>query len=209
MRRNLLTLLCLFSLVSFASADDLALPEGIKNTQNVKDVPLTPQEVTAGLEHRRIAAEREPTEDELDARLTLGEVPQVAPAEVVEFKRNGIQDGVFTKLRQGRYPIEARLDLHRKTVKEARVEVFRFLQTSLDYGVRTLLISHGKGEKSDTPGRLKSHVGHWLLQVPQVIAFHSAQPRHGGYGAVYALLQKTEAKRVETREQHGQKGVRS
>ena len=39
-----LSILIAFAMVSAGSADDLALPEGIKNTQNVKDVPLTPQE---------------------------------------------------------------------------------------------------------------------------------------------------------------------
>ena len=174
-----------------------------------RSVEHTPHRETPGeIERRKAAAEHR--RDRVDPNfLTLADVPAVGPYDLLEWKKDGVQNGVFRKLRLGRYEVEARLDLHRKTVKEARVEVFRFLQTSLDYGVRTLLISHGKGEKSDTPGRLKSHVGHWLLQVPQVIAFHSAQPRHGGYGAVYALLQKTEAKRVETREQHGQKGVRS
>ncbi len=174
-----------------------------------RSVEHTPLRETPGeIERRKAAAEHR--RDRVDPNfLTLADVPAVGPYDLLEWKKDGVQNGVFRKLRLGRYEVEARLDLHRKTVKEARVEVFRFLQTSLDYGVRTLLISHGKGEKSDTPGRLKSHVGHWLLQVPQVIAFHSAQPRHGGYGAVYALLQKTEAKRVETREQHGQKGVRS
>lgn len=145
----------------------------------------------AAAEHRR---------DRVDPNfLTLAEVPSVGPYDLLEWKKDGVQNGVYRKLRLGRYEVEARLDLHRKTVKEARVEMFRFLQTSLDLGVRTLLISHGKGEKSDTPGRLKSYVGQWLLQVPQVIAFHSAQPRHGGYGAVYALLKKTEEKRGATR----------
>lgn len=160
------------------------------------------------LERRKAAAEHR--RNRVDPNfLTLGEVPPMGPYDLLEWKKDGVQNGVYRKLRLGRYDVEARLDLHRKTVKEARVEMFRFLQTSLDLGVRTLLISHGKGEKSDTPGRLKSYVGQWLLQVPQVIAFHSAQPRHGGYGAVYALLKKTEEKREETREQHGLKGVRT
>ncbi|MEE9253975.1 MAG: DNA endonuclease SmrA, partial [Pseudomonadales bacterium] len=155
----------------------------------------------AAQEHRR---------ERVDANfLTLGEVPNVGPYDFLEWKKDGVQEGVYRKLRLGKYMVEARLDLHRKSVKEARVEMFRFLQISLDLGVRTLLISHGKGEKSDTPGRLKSYVSQWLLQVPQVIAFHTAQRRHGGYGAVYALLQKTEEKREETREQHGLRGVRT
>lgn len=160
------------------------------------------------IERRKAAQEHR--SDRVDPNfLTLEEVPNVAPYDLLEWKKDGVQEGVYRKLRLGKYEVEARLDLHRRSVKEARAEMFRFLQISLDLGLRMLLISHGKGEQSDTPGRLKSYVSHWLAQVPQVIAFHTAQRRHGGYGAVYALLQKTEKKREETREQHGLKGIRT
>lgn len=192
--------------------DDL-FKEAMEGVEPLRSEPRNPERrarrSTPGeLERRRAAAEHR--RERLEANfLTLGKVPQVGPYDLLEWKKDGVQDGVYRKLRLGKYEVEARLDLHRKTVKEARVEMFRFLQACLDLGLRTLLISHGKGEKSDTPGRLKSYVGQWLMQVPQVIAFHSAQPRHGGYGAVYALLQKSEEQRVETREKHGLKGIRS
>lgn len=164
---------------------------------------------TPGEIERRKAAQ-EHRGERVDANfLTLGEVPNVGPYDLLDWKKDGVQDGVYRKLRLGKYEVEARLDLHRKSVAQARVEMFRFLQTALNHGMRTLLISHGKGDKSDTPGKLKSYVAQWLLQIPQVIAFHTAQPRHGGYGAVYVLLQKSEEKRQETREQHGLKGVRT
>ncbi|HET8706021.1 MAG TPA: Smr/MutS family protein, partial [Pseudomonadales bacterium] len=35
---------------------------------------------------------------------------------------------------------------------------------------------------------LKSSVNHWLRQLPQVLAFCSAQPKDGGLGAVYVLV---------------------
>ena len=46
---------------------------------------------------------------------------------VLEFKRSGIQNGVYRKLRLGQYQIDARLDLHRMTAKQARQEVFSFI----------------------------------------------------------------------------------
>ncbi len=190
--------------------DDLdAFREAVGDVQPLNRTPRDgsrpPPEVTPGLEHRRIAAEREPTAEEVDARLTLGEVPQVAPAEVVEFKRDGIQDGVFTKLRQGRYPIEARLDLHRKTVKEARAEVLRFVGVARARDQRSVLISHGRGERSPTPARIKSYVVHWLSQMDEVLAFVSAERRDGGAGSVYVLLRKSAKAREINRERHGQK----
>jgi DNA-nicking Smr family endonuclease len=63
----------------------------------------------------------------------------------------------------------------------------------MSQGYRCLLITHGKGAQSNPPARIKSYVNHWLQQVENVIAFHSATPRHGGTGSVYVLLKKTPA----------------
>ncbi len=122
---------------------------------------------------------------------------------VLEFKRAGIQNGVYRKLRLGHYDIEARLDLHRFTVAEARTEIWSFFKEARRLGLRTLLITHGKGfgnkEKSGS-GVLKGYINRWLRDLEDVQAFHSAQPRHGGTGSVYVLLRKSEDKKRENRE---------
>ena len=134
---------------------------------------------------------------------------QRQPRDILEWKKDGVQHEVFRKLKSGRYPIQGSLDLHGCTVKEARIEMFKFLNVALAKGWRTLLIAHGRGELSATPARIKSRVAHWLEQIPEVIAFHSAQNRHGGTGAVYALLKKTPLKKDENRERYGRKGDNS
>ena len=122
---------------------------------------------------------------------------------ITEFKRPGIQNGVYRKLRLGHYDIEARLDLHRFTVAEARNEIWSFFKEARRLGLRTLLITHGKGfgnkEKSGS-GVLKGYINRWLRDVEDVQAFHSAQPQHGGTGSVYVLLRKSEDKKRENRE---------
>lgn len=137
--------------------------------------------------------------------LTLGEVKQLAPHELVSWKKDGVQEGVFKKLRLGQYPLEGRLDLHRKTVKEAREELFNFMRMALAKGWRCVLVNHGRGERSPTPARIKSYTIAWLAQMPEVLAYHHPERRHGGAGAVYVLLRKSAAKREENRERHGQK----
>ena len=57
---------------------------------------------------------------------------------MLEFKRPGIQHGVYRKLRLGQYQIEARLDLHRMLVQQAREEVFSFIREATELGLRTL-----------------------------------------------------------------------
>lgn len=137
--------------------------------------------------------------------LTLGEVKQIAPHELVSWKKDGVQEGVFKKLRLGQYPLEGHLDLHRKTVKESRDELFNFVRLAQTRGWRCVLINHGRGERSPTPARIKSYVIAWLTQMPEVLAYHHPERRHGGAGAVYVLLRKSAAQREENRERHGQK----
>jgi DNA-nicking Smr family endonuclease len=122
--------------------------------------------------------------------LTDGEVDQVEPEAVLSFKMDGVQPAVFKKLRLGRYDYDYHLDLHRKTVAEAREDVYNLLRSSSKFNYRSLLITHGKGIMSKPPARLKSYINHWLKQVDTVIAFHSALPKHGGTGSVYVLLKK-------------------
>ncbi|MCC5873866.1 MAG: DNA endonuclease SmrA [Gammaproteobacteria bacterium] len=138
--------------------------------------------------------------------LTLGEVPQVAPFDELAWKNDGVQEGVYRKLRLGRYPLQATLDLHRMTVREAREALYGFILEALAMNLRTVLITHGRGERSATPARIKSYVARWLEDMPEVLAFHSAQRPHGGYGATYVLLRKSAEKRNDNRERFARRG---
>ena len=150
---------------------------------------------------RRLAAAGEP-EGLLNSLVDEGIDPLDAWY-VLAFKLPGIQHGVYKKLRQGRYDIDARLDLHRLSVKQARVDVHSFIQEAMQYGLRTVLILHGKGQRKTEQEKtavLKGYVNRWLQDLEEVQAFHSAQPLHGGTGAVYVLLRKNLQKKRENRE---------
>lgn len=165
------------------------------------------KEATAAQLERREAALGNTSRGAVDPNpLTLGEVPPLEPTDVLAWKKDGVQREVFQRLKNGKYPIEGSLDLHRLTVKEARAEVFRFFSLARAKSWRTLLIAHGRGEKSATPARLKSYVAFWLSQIPDVIALHSADPRHGGTGAVLVMLKKSPRAKAEARERYGLKG---
>jgi DNA-nicking Smr family endonuclease len=165
-----------------------------------------PKELTPAQLERREAALGNTTPPKIDPNpLRLGEVPPVEPRAVLEWKKDGVQREVFARLKAGRYPIEGELDLHRLTVKEARAEVFRFFRLASAKGWRTLLIAHGRGEQSATPARLKSYLAFWLTQLPDVIAYHSADARHGGTGALLVMLRKSARAKEETREAFGLK----
>ena len=124
------------------------------------------------------------------------------PDDMIQYKKDGVQEGVYKKLRLGKYPVQARLDLHRKTLKEARDEVVNFLKQCLRMDIRTVVIVHGKGERSNPPALMKSFLASWLTQIQDVQCVHSAQRFHGGTGAVYVLLRKSSDKKTENRERH-------
>lgn len=124
------------------------------------------------------------------------------PMSLLAFVRPGVQHGVYKSMRMGKYPIDARLDLHKMTVERARVVVYQFINDCVANDVRTALITHGKGEGRELPALLKSCVAHWLPQMDNVLAFHTAQKQHGSYGATYVLLKKSAAKKIKTREQY-------
>jgi len=167
-------------------------------------VVLTPKNQSvrdASVAHRRAAAI---TGREVDRNILTEEgIEPLDPWYVLEFKRPGIQNGVFRKLKQGRYEAEARLDLHRMSVAKARRELFQFVEDCHQLGLRSVLLIHGKGETPSERGKssiLKGCTDHWLRELEIVQAFHSAQARHGGTGAVYILLRKSEDKKRENRE---------
>lgn len=138
--------------------------------------------------------------EQMDDPLAGEPVEMVEPLAELSFRRTGVQHGVFRNLRLGKYPLDARLDLHKMTVERARQEVYQFIKDCMQNDVRTALITHGKGETREQPALLKSCVAFWLPQIEDVLAFHSAQRPHGGVGATYVLLRKSEKKKQETRD---------
>lgn len=141
------------------------------------------------LRARREAAQA--LDEGASGELSVDYVQQVDAQAVLSFMRPGIQHSLFKKLRQGLLPLEARVDLHGMTVEEARTTVLEFIRDCYQHEVRFALITHGKGEGRAQPARLKSCINTWLPQLPDVLAYHSAQGQHGGLGATYVLIRSS------------------
>jgi DNA-nicking Smr family endonuclease len=139
--------------------------------------------------------------------LSLDNAPMLNPNAHFEYKRNGIQDGVYRKLRLGKYPIQAKLDLHKKNLEQARDEIVRFIKRCIRLDIRTVIIVHGKGERANPPALMKSYVSHWVTQIEDVQCAHTAQQFHGGSGALYLLLRKSPDKKAENRERHQKRSI--
>ncbi|MFC3116232.1 DNA endonuclease SmrA [Cellvibrio fontiphilus] len=182
----------------------LSQMQGVKPIKVEEKVVLAPthQDKTS-IETRRKAATAELAKDK---NFLSGEyIEPLDPLSVIEFKRDGVQHGVYRSLRMGKYQIDARLDLHNMTVEQARTAVFQFIKDCMTNDIRCALITHGKGEGRDQPAQLKSCVAHWLPQLDEVMAFHSAQKRHGWVGATYVLLRKSDKKKLENWELHNKR----
>lgn len=152
---------------------------------------------------RQEAAVTDRREAELEASSAF--VPMVDPNEVLSFRREGVQPFVLTKLKKGEYIEADYIDLHGKTVEDAYTLVMRFLEHARREEFRCVLIIHGKGAKGPQKALLKSYTAHWLRQIPDVLAYHSAPEWKGGCGSVMVILKKGDKERAVNREEHARR----
>jgi len=111
--------------------------------------------------------------------------------ENLKFSGNGIDFKTMQALKSGKIIPEDHLDLHGFSMVEAREELTEFIRFAILHEIRCIRIIHGKGYKAQqTYPLLKNKVNSWLQQHPQVLVFHSAQPKDGGTGDVYVLLKQ-------------------
>jgi len=123
--------------------------------------------------------------------LPLDNIAPIDPHDYLYFQQAGIQDAVFKNLRLGKYPVEYKLSLKGLTIEESAARLYKTICDCHEKGMRTLLIEHGKGiESKPFPGYKRSCVKRWLDELTEVIAYHSAQPQHGGLAATYVMLKK-------------------
>ncbi|MFK5984466.1 MAG: Smr/MutS family protein [Pseudomonadota bacterium] len=109
--------------------------------------------------------------------------------ESLSYSDNGIDYKTMHSLKKGKITPEDHLDLHGYTMVQARETLTEFLHYAILHDIRCVRIIHGKGYKAQqTYPLLKNKVNSWLRQHPQVLAFHSAQAKDGGTGALYVLL---------------------
>ncbi|MDH5766893.1 MAG: Smr/MutS family endonuclease [Gammaproteobacteria bacterium] len=111
----------------------------------------------------------------------------------LEFVRPGIQTSLIKQIRNGKVPVEDKIDLHGRTRDQARKTLLSFIKIAQQQNHKLVCIVHGKGYNSED-GRpvLKALVNKWLQNIPEVLAFVTAQPRDGGTGAVYVLIKRPE-----------------
>ncbi len=109
----------------------------------------------------------------------------------------GVDRRSAERLRRGRLPVEAQLDLHGYTQDQAHGALDHFLGEAQARGLRCVLVITGKGTTpradGEAGGVLRGQVPRWLNEPgnrARVLAFDYAQPKHGGLGALYVLMRR-------------------
>lgn len=106
------------------------------------------------------------------------------------------------KLSRGQRDVDAALDLHGLRQDEAHAMLLRFIRGAQSDGARLVLIVTGKGRSSrpdssifDEVGILRRNVPHWL-RAPElrriVLSIEEATATHGGAGALYVRLRRSD-----------------
>lgn len=116
-----------------------------------------------------------------------------SPPELLSGQTTSVDRRTADRLKRGRLAVEARLDLHGMGQADAHRALNRFIQSSYDQGLRTVLVITGKGLFSQGRGVLRDRLGDWLNMGPlrhKVLSYVPAQPKHGGGGAFYVLLRR-------------------
>ncbi len=170
-----------------ASPDDIALfRTTVGKVKRIKSdtVSRTPEQKPKPIPGFKPLEQVDPLQNEVTETLeTLYQEDRVG------FLAPGLQKNVLKKLRNGYYGLDADIDLHGLTSREAQQQLLRFLHYCVEDGCRCVQIIHGKGYNSpDSQPVLKNDINLWLRQHKDVLAFCSTPPKAGGTGALYVLL---------------------
>ena len=102
----------------------------------------------------------------------------------MKFVRCDVDSFEAKNLRRGVYSPDLILDLHGLDQQQAKQEIAALLYACQKEHAQCVCIIHGLGSKV-----LKNKVPHWLVQHPDVMAFHQAPLEWGGNGALLALIE--------------------
>lgn len=153
-----------------------ALIEGIKPIQQDKRHFREP------LKSKREFEERE-RQIHADSYFSDSYQPLLPVTGPMRWLKDGVESVELKRLRRGDYPPDLLLDLHGYRQSEAKLELAALIQACVKQQSQSCCVMHGYGS-----GILKQQVPMWLVQHPQVKAFHQAPKEWGGDAALLVLI---------------------
>jgi len=176
------------------SEEERALWRGV--ARSIKPLRQSTGSAVPQAAERSIAPEIAPARPHPAAHSELPRLAKQAPPPLVPLGRRLRQ-----RVARGHDTIDARIDLHGKTQREAHAALLRFLKRAQADGARIALVVTGKGTMkgrdehrgASERGVLKRQVPLWLALPefrPLVVGFEDAHIGHGGQGALYVRLRR-------------------
>lgn len=166
--------------------------KGARRIETAPPAPATPRKPLrpdAATLLRRARAEGEHERDDTPLSDTVALQQGIAPEAFLSYKRTGVQDRQFDQLKAGKLPWRHAVDLHGCTLEQAREALLQLMDEARRDAINVVKVVHGKGHVNGQ-ALLKTAVNGWLRQMPDVLAFASADARNGGNGAVLVLLRR-------------------
>ncbi|MDP5291234.1 endonuclease SmrB [Oceanimonas sp. CHS3-5] len=169
---------------SSSPEDDKALfMEAMNGVRKLKQDTISPHRAPVKVKATRAAERKDRAEAHPFSDLYEPWLDQEGPT---RFRADDTSAFELKRLRRGDYVPELFLDLHGLTQEEAKQELSALLLAARRQNVNCVSIMHGHGKHI-----LKQRLPMWLVQHPQVLAFHQATKEWGGDASLLVLL-KTE-----------------
>lgn len=113
--------------------------------------------------------------------------PYFAADKPMQYVRDNVQSDLAKQIRKGNFYPDLILDLHGLTQIKAKQELAALINAALKQNIECVCVVHGLGM-----GVLKHKTPAWLVQHPNVKAFHQAPLEWGGNGALLVVLDTQE-----------------
>ena len=161
----------------------MSVIDGIKPFNRPDEVPQTPlviNEVNHSVDTQKIS-------------------DTISPQELKVGDTSNIDRNTAKKFVTGKYKIDAKIDLHGLSEKNAFIAVKDFVFNCYRQGLRCILIITGKGYKKDDDiwyegrGIIRESLPSWLNHPdirPFILSISPAKQTDGGSGAMYVLLKR-------------------
>ena len=108
-----------------------------------------------------------------------------------ELQKPGVKTRDFKDMKRGKVEVQAYIDLHGYKTQEAKVEISRFIASSVQNNKRYVRIVHGKGNRSRQNIPVLKNLTYIVLTHNKYVLAYCRAPVHdGGSGATYAMLKK-------------------
>jgi DNA-nicking Smr family endonuclease len=175
--------------------DEELFSSEMKNVQEIAEFRV----LVPAAHPRKTSAPCAPLDPDKEAMAILCEIaegqrpiPLPDTQEYIEWVHPDCRDSIIPHLHEGRFSVQASLDLHGFTVREAEDELDLFLHECFQKGLGCVKVIHGRGLRSVKGARLKDTVVKRLTGRfrKHLIAFVTARQCDGGLGALYVLLRK-------------------